>query len=74
MDCYDCVKFLNKLPMGVLEESLQVFRANIFSMADRKTIPTAIYQILETELANEENGELKDMMRTKYDQNLFKIA
>jgi hypothetical protein len=42
-DCYDCVKFLNKLPMGVLEESMQVFRQNIFNMAERKQIPTRIY-------------------------------
>ena len=39
-DCHESVKFLNKLPLGVLEESLQVFRNNIFSMADRKQIPT----------------------------------
>lgn len=26
VDCHESVKFLNKLPMGVLEESLQVFR------------------------------------------------
>lgn len=83
MDCYDSVKFLNKLPMGVLEESLQVFRQNIFSMADRKQIPTRIYQILETELAQEQSESttatggdesFKDMVRSKYDQNLFKIA
>jgi hypothetical protein len=49
------VKFLNKLPLGVLEESLTVFRNNIFSMADRKQIPTLIYKILETELEAERN-------------------
>jgi hypothetical protein len=47
--------FLNKLPMGVLEESLQAFRTNIFSMADRKQIPTRIYKILETELEAEKS-------------------
>ena len=47
------MKFLNKLPLGVLEESLQVFRAYIFSMADRKQIPTLIYKILEAELEAE---------------------
>lgn len=47
--------FLNKLPMGVLEESLQAFRSNIFSMADRKQIPTRIYKILETELEAEKS-------------------
>lgn len=35
-DCYESVKFLNRIPMGVLEESMQVFRQNIFSMSDRK--------------------------------------
>jgi len=49
-DCHESVKFLNKLPMGVLEESMQVFRENIFSMPDRKQIPIKIYQLLETEL------------------------
>lgn len=35
-DCYDCVKYLNKLPLGVLEESINIFRKNLFSMTDRK--------------------------------------
>lgn len=52
-DCHESVKFLNKLPMGVLEESMQVFRDNIFSMPDRKQIPIKVYQLLETELAAE---------------------
>ena len=39
-DCMESVSFLNKLPMGVLEESLTVFRDNIFSSSDRKQIPT----------------------------------
>ena len=39
-DCMESVTFLNKLPMGVLEESLSVFRNNIFSNSDRKQIPT----------------------------------
>ena len=56
MDTYDCVKFLNKLPLGVLEESLQVFRTNIFNMSDRKQIPTKIYKILENELEQEALG------------------
>jgi hypothetical protein len=89
-DCTESVKFLNKLPMGLLEESLAVFRENIFSMPDRKTIPTKIYQILEKELEDEQIrqvGELapglnaggdsqafKEMVRNKYDHNLFKIA
>jgi len=39
--------------LGVLEDSLKVFRENIFSMADRKQIPTLIYKILEAELQEE---------------------
>jgi hypothetical protein len=89
-DCTESVKFLNKLPMGLLEESLAVFRENIFSMPDRKTIPTKIYQILEKELEDEQIREVrelapglnaggdsqafKEMVRNKYDHNLFKIA
>jgi hypothetical protein len=38
------------MPLGVLEESTQIVRENIFSMSDRKKIPTLIYQVLETEL------------------------
>lgn len=48
-DTYDCVKFLNKLPLGVLEESLSAFRENLFSMSDRKRIPILIYEILQKE-------------------------
>lgn len=48
-DTHDCVKFLNKLPLGVLEESLSVFRENLFSMSDRKRIPILIYEILQKE-------------------------
>ena len=88
-DCHESVMFLNKLPMGVLEESLHVFRSNIFSMADRKQIPTQIYKILETELEAEKNETqgvaavenftqqqtLHEMVQsTKYDQSLFKVA
>ena len=36
---------------------MQVFRENIFSMADRKQIPTRIYQILENELQAEQAQE-----------------
>lgn len=85
-DCHESVKFLNKLPMGVLEESLQIFRQNIFNMADRKQIPTFIYKVLENELENEaiegsgssaseENSQaFKEMVMVKYDKNLYKIA
>lgn len=55
--------------MGVLEESLQVFRQSIFSMAERKQIPTAIYRVLEAELAAEEGkeSELREILSQKYD-------
>lgn len=49
MDTYNCVKFLNKLPLGVLEESLSIFRNNIFNMSDRKMIPVKIYETLMRE-------------------------
>ena len=69
-DCHDSVKFLNRLPMGVLEESLEIFRANIFSMADRKQIPTLIYKVLEKELQEQNVQE----MVSKYDSSLLKVA
>lgn len=53
--------------MGVLEESLQIFRGAIFSMAERKQIPTEIYKVLEAELAAEEGGELREILNQKYD-------
>lgn len=58
---------------------MKVFRENIFSMADRKQIPTLIYKILEAELQEEaasKEGEthealrqedFKDMLLKKYD-------
>ena len=42
-DCFEQVKFLNSLPLAVLEESITVFRENIFSMTDRRMIPHLIY-------------------------------
>lgn len=41
------------MPLGVLEESTQIVRENIFSMSDRKKIPALIYQVLENELQAE---------------------
>ncbi len=52
-DCYDQVKFLNQLPLTVLEASIKSFRENIFSMAGRKQIPNLIYETILQELANE---------------------
>lgn len=52
--------FLNTLPLPVLEESLAVFRENIFSMTERKQIPHRVYEILERQLIKEEHG-LVDM-------------
>ena len=42
-DCHQQVLFLNRVPLAVLEESIQVFRENIFSMTDRRQIPYLIY-------------------------------
>lgn len=52
-DCYESVKFLNRLPSGALEEILTVFRNGIFTQSDRKQIPKKIQAILEKELAQE---------------------
>ena len=54
------MKFLNSLPLEVLDESLQVFRENIFSIAGRKQIPHLIYQILEKQLIKEEHGLVEE--------------
>ena len=52
--------FLNSLPLNVLDESLAVFRENIFSMQGRKQIPHQIYQILERQLIKEEHGLVEE--------------
>ena len=36
--------------MVVLEDSIEIFRKNIFSMTDRRQIPYLIYQILERDV------------------------
>ena len=54
------MKFLNSLPLSVLDESLKVFRENIFSIAGRKQIPHLIYQILEKQLIKEEHGMVEE--------------
>jgi len=53
------------VPLSVLEEAISVFRANIFSISDRKQIPHLIYQILERELLLEEAEGLKDPTQEK---------
>lgn len=50
-DCHESVRFLNSLPMGILEESLSVFRQSVFSMSERKAIPGRIYKLLESDEA-----------------------
>jgi len=49
-DCYEQVKFLNQVPLNVLEQALEHFRENVFSVSDRKKIPHLIYQVVEKEL------------------------
>ena len=59
-DCYEQVKFLNQLPLSVLEGSLKAFRENIFSMAGRKQIPNLIYETILAEHANEAQLKTED--------------
>ena len=42
-DCYEQVKFLNQVPLPVLEEAIKLFRDNVFSITGRKQIPHLIY-------------------------------
>jgi hypothetical protein len=44
------VQFLNQVPANVVEQSVEVFRENIFSYSGRRQIPHKIYEILEQEL------------------------
>ena len=59
-DTHQQVRFLNSLPLNVLDESLQVFRDNIFSITGRKQIPHLVYQVLERQLIKEEHGLIED--------------
>lgn len=51
------MKFLNKLPLGVLEESLAIFRNSLFNMSDRKIIPFKIYEVLMKEQEAEKSQD-----------------
>ena len=57
---FEQVAFLNSLPLNVLDESLKIFRENIFSLSGRKQIPHEIYQVLEKQLIKEEHGIVDD--------------
>ena len=57
----------------MLDESLTVFRENIFSLSGRKQIPHEIYQILEKQLIKEEHGlvdEAEAESRTSIQEHL----
>ena len=59
-DTFEQVKFLNTLPLAVLEESITIFRNNIFSMTDRRKIPYEIYEVLQQELVSEGKSEASE--------------
>lgn len=42
-DCHEQVKFLNQVPLPVLEQSLAHFRDNVFFPSERRKIPHLIY-------------------------------
>jgi len=63
-DCQEQVKLLNSLPLNVVDESLEVFRNNIFSITGRKQIPHLIYEILEKQLIKEEHGLVDEAEET----------
>ena len=46
------------LPANVVEQSINVFRDNLFDMTQRKNIPHKIYEILEAELIEEQKSDL----------------
>jgi len=49
VDTYSSAKILNSLELGMLEETLQVFRDNLFNAPEmgRKTAPQLIANLLE---------------------------
>jgi hypothetical protein len=48
MDTYQSVKLLGSLDLAVLEESLQIFRDNLFQSQGRKKTPQLIASLLES--------------------------
>mmetsp|Transcript_7812 Transcript_7812/g.7275 ORF Transcript_7812/g.7275 Transcript_7812/m.7275 type:complete len:126 (-) Transcript_7812:708-1085(-) len=52
-DCLGAVKFLESLPMSVLEDCIKVFRTNLWSHTERRKTPQLIQKILEAEKENE---------------------
>ena len=59
-DTFEQLKFLNTLPLPVLEDSITIFRENIFSMTDRRKIPHLIYDVVQRELIEESKSEIKE--------------
>jgi hypothetical protein len=59
-DCKEQVNLLNSLPLNVVDESLEVFRENIFSLSGRKQIPHLIYEILERQMIKEEHNLIEE--------------
>ena len=57
MDCQDHVKFLNTVYLPLLEQSIEIFRNNIFDLSSRKQIPYLIYQAVEREFLLSEHIE-----------------
>jgi len=47
--------------LNVLDDSLKIFRDNIFSVSGRKQIPHEIYQVLEKQLIKEEHGLIEEV-------------
>ena len=59
-DTFEQLKFLNTLPLPVLEDSITIFRENIFSMTDRRKIPHLIYDVVQRELIEESKSGIRE--------------
>lgn len=54
---------MNRLPLGVLDESISVFRKLVFNPHDRKLVPGEVLNILKTELEQEMKRETENKIK-----------
>lgn len=76
MDAYNSVKFLNVLPLSLLEESLTIFRHNLFAAPEqgRKSSPLQIALAIDRELKEAGASSALQQLYQSYDGNLARLS
>ena len=75
VDTYSSAKILNSLELGMLEETLQVFRDNLFNAPEmgRKTAPQLIANILEKQAEASPDSQCSSLLEN-YEGNSLQAA